>query len=462
MTEVGESVALRAFLEDLFSDKYLVTGVVEITFKSGIEIYDFEAAAEKLIPAAGTPHWGAANIFPAVYAREGGSGETKDVDVKVLWAQKGYDGSAKLKGKSTDGTIVIEGDLNVSGENGNAVVNCKFTKKPAVVKNFGTGVDLTWEITAAGTTFPMFGGSPVKLFFVDAKPKPVSGAYWSYKKHYLQVIDWATEWADGKSAEAAVRAALWDQFSDGTGARVSHATGWAYWKTGTPVQGLDVLLRPPRIASAMGWSCRAIAHLFMECLAVHGISCVEVIPETAPGTYMFLVQNWTVATSPTPNWYTDPTLYYGGTWVPDPSPPLNRAVTGTLTQPVPPAPPAPAPAPGAPPAPPPPPPPAVPLVIDCQKQSGVPAQGQSQAPLGFSNHWIVETAGSLYDSSYGAIHANSIFAYGNGAVAGWLVGTAADQYQTGFWLWAKMNPARAWQCRGLALYTLQRSNGASN
>lgn len=453
MTEVGESVALRAALEDLFKDKYLVTGVLEITFKSGIEIYDFEAAAEKLIPAAGTPHWGAANIFPAVYARQGGAGETKDVDVKVLWAQKGYDGSAKIKGKSTDGAIEIEGSFSVSGENGNAVVACQFTKKPAVVRNFGAGVDLTWEITAGGATFPMFGGTPVKLYFVDAKPRPVG---WGYKKHYLQVIEWATEWADGKTGEGPVRAALWDQFSDGTGARVSHATGFSYWKTNRPIQALDDLLRPPRQAVALGWSCKAIAEVFMECLALNGISCVEVIPHSPPTAQAFLVKNWDHTASPTPNWYTNPTVYYGGTWEQIPYAPLNRSVTGTLTQERPPPPPPPAPAPGAPAPPPPPPPPAVPLVVDYFKRSGVPAQGQSEAPLAFNNHWIVETGGRLYDSSYGATHANSIASYAAGAVAGWRVGARADRYRTGFWFWAQTHPADAWECQVLALHTLQR------
>ena len=453
MTELGEMMSRRQFLLKLVTDKYLIGAVTEIKFDSGIELYEFRGSAESLVPASGTPHWGGGSIFPAVYVRQGGAGETKKVDITVKWTQEKCDGKAKLEGKSQDGSIVIEGDFSISGDRGEATVSCEFTKKPAVVKNLGSGVDMTWTITAAGETVPAIGGSPLRLFFVDAKPKPVG---WGYPKHYLQVVDWATDWADGKSGEGAVRAALWDKFSDGQGARLSHATGYSYWQTSQPVQSLDVLLRPPWVASRLGWSCRAIAHLFMECLAVNGIKCVEVIPNTPSTAGMFLVQNWDHAVTPTPNWYNRPTLYYGGTWVQDPRPPLNRAVRGTLTQPVPPSPP---PAPGTTP---PPPPPAVPLVIDFHKRSGVPAQGQNQAPLGFSNHWIVETAGKLYDSSYGAIHANNIVTYSQGALAGWLLTVLSDQYRTGFWFWARTHPARAWVCQTLPHHTLVRQNGSRN
>src|SRR5579884_258424 len=451
MAELGQGVV--AGLIKAVKSKYLFAAIEQVTFESGINIFDVEAGGtETALPPSGTPHWGGAKVYPAVYAREGGASETKDLKVKVKWNQKGCDGSGKLKGASEDGKIVIEGDFNVSGDRGDATASCKFTKKPDVVANYGKGVKIKWTVEAGGEKADAAGGSPLKLFFVDGKPRPIG---WSYKKHYLKVIDWATAWAEGKSGSSAVFNALWDKFSDGSGARVSHVTGFSYWKTNEPVQDLKTLITPDGPVMKKGWSCRAIAHLFMECMALHGMKCLEVIPETPGGTYLFLVQNWDIKPSPIPNWEQWPDVYYAGSWVKSDKPPLNTAIGTSLKKKVlasgPVAPdgtPATASTQDL-------------LEIDLKKKSGVPAQGQPKAPLGFSNHWIVFAGGSLYDTSYGAKHANDIIKYGQGAVAGWLVGTMEDEYRGGF-LWLTKKKARAWQCRALAKYNLVRNHGHQN
>lgn len=424
MTQVGEGI--YAAIIKAVSSKYLFAGVEDVRFESGIDTYEIDSGgAEQKIPSSGI-HWGSTRTFSGVYVRQGGTGETKDLKVKVKWDQDGYDGSAKLKGKSQDGKIEIEGDFTISGNIGDVLVSCEMTTKPGVVANYGAGVVFTWEVSAAGDTEVAAGGSPLKLFFVDKKPEPIG---WAYQKHYVQIVDWATKWAAGKTGEVAVRDAIWDKFSTGSAAQVPHVTGYSYWRTGNPVQNLVELLHPAKPANARGWSCRAIAHLFMECLAVNGIKCVEVIPNTPPRTMMFLVQNWNRSSAPTPNWHSYPDLYYGGSWISDSAPPLNKLSPTTLNKEPP--------ATGA-------------ITIDIRKQSGVPAQGQTKAPLGFSNHWIVETGGQLYDSSYGAIHVNNIVSYSGGALAGWLVGAEPD------------GPARAWLCHELSQHTLLRVDGAKN
>ena len=451
MTEVGEGIF--AGIIKAISTQYLFAGIESVKFESGIEIYDVRSnGAEDLLPPAGKPHWGDAKNYPAVYVREGGAGETKDLKVKVKWCQKKCDGAAKLKGTSDDGKIVIEGGFNISGERGDAEVACQFTKKPDRVENYGRGIGMQWTVKAGGLTADATGAGLLKLFFVDSKPKPVG---WSYKKHYLKVIDWTTQWAKGKSGGADVFNALWNRFSDGTAARVPHVTGFSYWKTGDPVQDLKTLITPDGSALKKGWSCRAIAHLFMECLALHGLQCLEVVPVTAGGTYLFLVQNWDTKPTPTPNWEQYPDVYYAGSWIESSRPPLSTAVSTSLKKevialgPV---------LPGhAPPI-------ANtndPIKIDMEKKPGVPAQGQPKPPLGFSNHWIVEANGFLYDTSYGARHANNIDQYRNAAVGGWLVGMKNDAYKGGF-LWLTTKTSKAWQSRVRALYHLTRNNGSSN
>jgi len=451
MSEVGEGVS--AGIIKALKSEYIFAAIEKVTFESGINIFDIEAGGvEKALPPSGTPHWGGGKVYPAVYVRQGGAGETKDLKVKVQWKQKSCDGAAKIKGTSSDGEIVIEGDFNVSGDKGDAEVLCTFTKKPGVVANYGKGVGVKWTVEAGGKTAVAPCGGRLKLFFVDEKPKPIN---WGHQKHYLKVIDWATAWAEGKSGSAAVFDALWDKFSDGSGARVPHVTGFSYWKTNDPVQDLDILIIPKGPVMKTGWSCRAIAHLFMECMALHGMQCVEVIPETPLGTYLFLVQNWGMKPSPISNWEQLPDVYYAGSWVGSKKPPLNTAVSTSLKKEV-----------------------IVPgpfslgsgplttftkdpLEIDLKKKSGVPAQGQSKAPLGFSNHWIVETGGLLYDTSYGATYPNDIIQYGQSAVAGWLVGALEDEYRDGF-LWLKKKKSMAWQCRALPEYDLVRKAGYQN
>lgn len=440
MTQVGEGIV--AAIVKLLSDEYLFAAIAEVTFASGIPIFGIEAGgAETELPAAGTPHWGTGVTYPAVYVREGGTGGTNTLTVKVEWSQKGRDGSAKLKGESVDGLIVIEGDFSISGERGDAVVNCSFTKRPTVVANYGRGIGFVWTVTAGGQTVDAPGASMLELFFVDAEPKPVG---WSeYQNHYLRIIDWATAWAAGAAGEAAVFAALWGKFSNGTRARVPHVTGFSYWKTTSCAQNLINLLDPSFDAHSKGWSCRAIAHTFMACLSLHGIRCLEVIPNTAGGTRMFLVHNWQVDPSPTPNWENGPDLYYAGSWVDSSSSQHYDAVSSSLTK--------------------------YKLTgyttealsHDMRKVPGVPAQGQNLAPLGFINHWIVEVGGLLYDTSYGLRHPNSMTTYASNSLGGWLIDTLPDQYQGGF-LWLTTKTSRAFRTYHISRNTLVRHNGSSN
>jgi hypothetical protein len=416
--------------------RFLTASIEEVTFQSGITLYDVdERGNESEVPSPGTPHWGAGTkLHPAVYVREGGTGETRDVKVKVAWSQKGFDGAAKLRGESTDGAIRVEGDLNVSGEKGGSTVTCSMAKKPAVVKNYGRSVGLRWRIEAGGSAHVVSGGSPVRLFFVDAKPKPVGWLDDPYKAHYLRVVDWATAWAEGKHGSADVFKALWSRFSDGKGAMVPHATGLSYWKTDDPVQNLKDVVKSGRAdARRKGWSCRAIAHVFMESLAVNGIQSVEVIPAKPAGTALFLVKNWRKRATPIPNWPSQPDWYYGGSWVPSKRPPLSKGVPTSLG-----------------------------LVIDLQKEPGVPAQGQSEPPMGFANHWIVLAAGKLWDTSYGTESPNDIGQYAERGLAGWLIGALEDSYPLVGGGKKRTRKSRAWICHELSKHALLRLDRSRN
>ncbi|MCW5633129.1 MAG: hypothetical protein KIT17_07305 [Rubrivivax sp.] len=441
MTQLGEPVHVGVVTDKKPEAKVLAVAVVGITFKSGIKLFEVaKGGAASEVPPSGTPHWTSKAIHPAVYVREGGRGETKDVVVQVQWSQKGHDGSAKLEGRTRDGSIVIAGDFSISGQRGKADVNCTFTKKPDKVTNHGGGITLRWTVKAGGTTAEAAGGSPLRLYFVDAKPRPIG--WTDYKEHYVRVVDWATRWAAGKAGEKDVLAALWSKFSDGKGAQVPHVTGFAYWKTRRCIQRLDKLVQPDGGAYKLGWSCRAIAHTFMECLALHGIQCKEVIPNTAADTEMFLVKNWDVAAKPVPNWSAHPDVYYAGTWLSVDSPPLNRPVLTSLKQDPGTGKPGPA------------------LRIDMRKRSGVPAQGQPLAPLGFSNHWIVEVGGKLYDTSYGGVHPNSMTDYANASLSGWLLGVLNDtEVKTG---WLRKARSMAWYAHAIGKHSLIRYDGASN
>src|SRR4051794_17565209 len=114
MTQVGEAVAVE--VDSDANPKFVLLAIVEVTFDSGIEIYELDGAGDAtLLPPSGTPHWSRAKgSHPAVYVREGGKGETKKVKVKVGWIQQGCDGSVKLEGKSAD--VCISGDFSISGE----------------------------------------------------------------------------------------------------------------------------------------------------------------------------------------------------------------------------------------------------------------------------------------------------------------------------------------------------------
>lgn len=438
--ELMEPIAIVLAL--LKQPEYLLVKVIEIKFDSGIKLYNVEAGgAEVETPPAGTPHWGGGKTYPAVYVREGGTGEVKTLKVKVEWRQLGRSGSAKLKGRSPKGTIVIEGSFSISGDRGEAEVSCEFTKRPNAVANFGTGVPLTWTVECAGEKVTATGGNSAILYFVDAKPLPIG---WGYKKHYLKVVHWTTLWAAGRQGKAKVLAAIWAKFSNGKKARVPHATGFSYWKTGGPVQDLKTLLRPDDVVLKRGWSCKAIAHLFMECLALHGIKVVEVMLDTAPSTQLFLVHNWSVRSKPIPNWDANPQHYYAGSWIESSNPPLASPVPTSLFQhttlgPT-----------------------KTKLKIDMLKKTGVPAQGQPRAPLGFSNHWIVEVEGSLYDTSYGLKHPNDMIAYAKTSLAGWLIGSMSDSYTEGKGKAVTTKSSAAWYTVAISTHTLLRTDLASN
>jgi len=413
MSELGECIAVSSSQEA--DNTVLELAITAITFKSGIECYGFKRdKTAEIRPPGSDPHWRSWKVYPAVYVRKGGSGETKACEIDVKWTQQGCDGTADLIGTSDDGKIRIEGKIDIKGERGKATITAELTEKPDKVANYGAGVTFDWTVKAKGKNYAATGGSPLKLFFVDRKPRPIgwSGTNSHYKKHYIKVIDWATKWASGKATEKPVFDAIWDEFSTGSGARVPHTTGYAYWKRNTCIQELENLVKPGEKPRFHGWSCRAIAHLFMECLALHGIACQEVIPQVPAGrARVFLVANWERRPATIPNWPSDSSLYYGGSGSPiDTAPTWSFSPTHLKKHPFATA-------------------PTVDrglLEIDMKKKPGIPAQGQNNAPPFFGNHWIVLSMGKLYDTSYGLEHPNDKTQYADVSIPGWVVNGLPD------------------------------------
>ena len=440
MTQLGESVNVALVTPK--KEKFVVGAILEIRFESEIKLWELvnKQGTAKELPRPGAPHWGRGKrTFPAVYVREGGQGGVDTLKVKVKWAQKECDGKATIEGTYAD--VTITGEFSMNGPTGETIVDCKFTKRPQVVMNYGRGIPIAWQIEAGAETGPLTGGSPLKLYFVEQKPK-VIGWEGENESFYLPIVEWATKWAEGTRGEKQVLDALWDKFSDGKQARVPHMTGFEYWKTTItrtspgPVQNLKELLCPGTDAPTRGWSCRAIAHVFMECLALHGIKCTEVIPQTPGNTIMFLVQNWRADPKPRPNLPEHPDVYYGGSWVDSSAPPHRRSVPTSLRNSK-----------------------GELLVVDMLKMPGVPAQGQRDAPLGFSNHWIVEVSGKLYDTSYGMTHnSTSLDVYRDGALAGWLIALEDDVVPGS----SPEESSMAWFCHELKKHSLAGGNARHN
>lgn len=370
------------------------------------------------IPAAGVPHWKAGASHPAIYVREGSNGTKDSLRVKIKWVDnEQFTGQATLKGVSDPSLrIELEGTVDISGETGEKVVTCTFKKRPLEVRNLSSGVIMTWSITCQTTH--LTGGDQLKLFFVDAKPKPIT---WNdpYVNHYLKVVEWATTWAENKKTETPVFDALWSKFSDGTKARNPHVTGLVYWKTDNPAQNLNQVINPTFNAADKGWSCRGIAHTFMACLAVHGIRCREVEPNGNGGG--FLVHNWELRPGgPVPNWYSRPSNYYGGSWLGNWPKETQAPVISIYKELEPIRAQGPPTAAGAYPT--------VPnprqelMEIDFKKKPGAIGQGQDSPPLTFGNHWIVAYQNKFYDTSYGMKHNTTVINdYGKAALAGWLI-----------------------------------------
>ena len=182
----------------------------------------------------------------------------------------------------------------------------------------------------------------------------------------------------------------------------------------------------------------------MECLALNGIQCEEVVINAPFGTDAFLVHNWEVRPSPLPNRGDLPNQYYAGSWRRIDFPPLSSPAATNFSQ---------TDAAGA----------SLNrrLEIDMRKRPGVPAQGQGSAPLFFNNHWIVRHGGQLYDTSYGGVHPDDLTAYAKASLGGWRVaswteaGSASPQLG--------LPSADAWFTEHISRHTLRPTpNGFHN
>lgn len=400
MTEIGEGVGAGSETD---TGKSLSIVIVEIWFDSGIDLYDRRKDdTDAQLPPSGQPHWGSpsAGSYPAAYVRQGGSGETKKLRVKLRWFQRECDGEAKLIGAAPRDHLKIEGSFSISGETGEVMVDCEFVEKPTVVKNYRSTVGIAWGVEGGGMSVEA-QKTYHPLYFLDAAPRPIG---WSYKRHYHRAVDWSTQWSDGKSGASAVFAGIWAKFA---GPRVPHATGYAYWKTRACAQKLMDVVHPT-FAAKKGWSCKGIAHLFMECLALHGVQCQEIVVETYAGTAAFLVKNWRFKSKRALKHRTDPypEYFYAGPWRDTVNAPTTvvASLKGINVR-----------------------------GIDCSKRRGVPAQGQRRAPPIFGNHWIVRTQGKLYDTSYGGAHVDDIAVYTVAAIDGWLMAVAPGATASEWW-----------------------------
>lgn len=367
--------------------------VVKILFQSGIELWTVKSKANAQLPPSGDAHWetGKKERYAAIYPRQGagGSADRKlQVTVKI---RSEVGGQATLAAKTPDVEVEGKASVSVSKTDTDVVFDCKLTKLPGTVRRL-KGLALPWTLEIGGET-KTINPTTSTLYIVDEPPKPVS---WSQgardaKNWYDFVVDWSCNWADGKTGARNVFDAVWAGFSDGSKARVPHATGWSYWKTDDPAQGLLECKTKP--AGQKGWSCRAICHFFMMSVALHGLDCREAIPEGVPERN-FMVAHWDftgagdqfqVAGTVRPG------LYYAGDWRSNRfSQPQRKSDHPGWT-------------------------------LDATRTAAV-GQGQPNPPLSFGNHWIaLFTApySGYFDTSYGSGPHASGAAYKPKAISGW-------------------------------------------
>jgi hypothetical protein len=390
--------------------------VVSVEFQSGIPLWTIDdtvdpnaADPNRQVPPPGQVHWHAGKKkYPAVYVRDGAAGSpSRDLRV-VVEITTDLSGTARLTAQNLD--VEVEGTASVSASQTATryTFNCRFTQLPKTVRLLRYW-RFAWHLELAGQTRTL-NATLLTLYIVDEIPRDITwGSGDNNKNWYDWVLEFSCSWAAGETGATNVFNAIWNEFSDGTRARVPHATGWAYWQTDDPAQALYKIPyynRDPDASKRKGMSCRSTCHFFMMAVAVHGMGCVEIVPVGDPEAAgaEFLVAEWTLVGAGLRFPARGPGHYYAGDWAPVIPP---RALPDR---------------PGWSP--------------DALPRNRHPGQGQSNPPLYFNNHWIVymQSGGSgLYDTSYGgagvpvSAGALPLAGYQPVAISGWnaaIVGTS--------------------------------------
>lgn len=291
--------------------------------------------------------------WPAVYIRSGGSGPSPTLKARFEFQPANCSGTVKVKAKSTTGIEIAEKTILFSAGQ-SELESFDLQNLPGTVKRLD-GIEFTWSFTI-NSVICATRRTKHTLFIVDKQPK--AATYHTDSQLLWEIFEWSCKWADGVTGHQHVLDAIWAQFSP---VKAHHDTGLIYWKDHEhdvpPYQELARAIR--------GWntnndaknsaSCVVFDEIFMDCLAAHGISSAEVMLE-APFTKWRRENPGRTPLAPPPTFTRDGHTFVCTRW----------------------------------------------------KDKTINAQGNSNAPPFWANHWIadVNTPGTpswkFFDPSYGA------------------------------------------------------------
>ncbi len=235
-------------------------------------------------PISGQPHYkptagSRTESWPVAYFRGPQENLARTVTARFqCLSPSGANGSFKVVGKGP-GSMVTDSQ-NVQFTNG--IGSATFTLKsvPTTVKRLNQA-SLVWTFLPSVGIKPLTAActSEHTFYFVDAAPlTPLGG---SIEKLFFELFDWSCRWADGKTGQGPVVAAIWKKFSP---IRIPHDSGFIYWRNSPigvqPAQNMADGIRsvdPGKLNAQFAVSCKVFDRMFTNTLALHGIQSSEVM-----------------------------------------------------------------------------------------------------------------------------------------------------------------------------------------
>lgn len=235
-------------------------------------------------PAAGGPHWRQGSAasspefsWPGVYLRRGAAGAPAAQLTASFETLPPVSVSAKIKAQTSTGIVLAEKTVSFSG---GVASNVTFDIQnlPATAKKLD-GIEFQWTYQVGSDPEKTANSTKHTLFIVDERPKPANNRY--VDQYLWEIFEWSCGWADGVTGHQAVLDAVWGHFNP---VQSSHETGLVYWKNHnigiSPAQDLVTAIQSqddPNVLQKSAASCIVFDRVLLNCLAVHGIACAEIM-----------------------------------------------------------------------------------------------------------------------------------------------------------------------------------------